>query len=241
MLKKVVFVSLMLFTLLFAQKDTNLKTYTKLGYISTQGNTKTENFSFDTKWEKRFGKHGFTWLFDAEYGKAEDASGKYTANKNKYFTELGYNYSFTDHLSCDYLVGYKHDKFSAYEYQFYTGPGAKYQAVKTKTHKLFISANILFSRDKHFDTSKTDNYSSLQAKGEYTWQITKNLKFEETASYRSDLGNIDNYFVYSDSELSSKISDILFAGIGYKIDYANLSGDKKHTDKTFLITLAIDY
>ena len=225
-------------------QDTSLKTHTKLGYIATQGNTRTESFALDTNWKKEFGKNKITWMFDAQYGKAEDAAGNYTTNKNKFFTELGYDYSFTKRFAFNYLAGYKHDKFSTYTYQFYTGPGAKYKAIKTKAHDLSLEGNILYSRDKYIETIKngdTSNYASFQAKGVYSWQILENLKFNETASYRADLEDVNNYFVYSDSELSSKISDIFSAGLGYKIDYVNHSGDKKHTDKTLLATLSIDY
>ncbi len=221
-------------------QDTSLKTHTKLGYISTEGNTRTESFALDTKWKKEWGKNKVTWMFDAQYGKAED-NGNYTTNKNKFFTELGYDYSFTKSFAFNYLAGYKHDKFSSYTYQFYTGPGAKYKAIKTKAHDLSLEGNLLYSHDEYIDTGKTTDYASFQAKGVYSWQILDNLKFDQTASYRVDVEDVDTYFVYSDSELSSKISDIFSAGLGYKIDYVNKPGDKKHTDRTLLATLSIDY
>lgn len=221
-------------------QDTSLKTHTKLGYISTAGNTRTESFALDTNWKKEWGKNKVTWMFDAQYGKAED-NGNYTTNKNKFFTELGYDYSFTKSFAFNYLAGYKHDKFSSYTYQFYTGPGAKYKVIKTKAHDLSLEGNLLYSHDEYIDNGDTTDYASFQAKGVYSWQILDNLKFEETASYRVDVEDVDTYFVYSDSEFSSKISDIFSAGLGYKIDYVNKPGDKKHTDRTLLATLSIDY
>lgn len=245
MLRRVAFVSLALSSLLFAAdgaKDASLKTHTQLGYISTQGNTRTESFAFATKWNKAWDKHALNWMFDAQYGKAEDSSGVYATNKNKFFTELGYDYSFSDALAFNYLAGYKHDKFSNFTYQFYTGPGAKYKAIKTDAHNLSLEASILYSLDKFIEPPyDTNDYASFQAKGVYTWQITKTLKFDQTASYRVDLSDSDNYFVYSDSALSAKISDIFSAGLGYKVDYVNLPGDKEHTDRTLLATLSIDY
>ena len=244
-MKKVALISVMLASVVIAQDDakpdTTLKTHTQLGYISTQGNTRTESFALSTKWNKSFEKHALTWTFDAQYGKAEDANNNYVTNKNKFFTELGYDYSFTDRFAFNYLAGYKHDKFSSYTYQFYTGPGAKYKAIKTDAHDLSLEGSILYSRDEFIATNDTANYASFQAKGVYSWQITKTLKFDQTASYRVDVEDVDNYFVYSDSALSSKISDIFSAGLGYKIDYVNQPGAKKHTDSTFLATLSVDY
>ena len=221
-------------------QDTSLKTHTQLGYISTTGNTRTESFSVSTKWNKEFGKHKLIWTFDAQYGKADDG-GVYTTNKNKFFTELGYDYGLTKRFSLNYLTGYKHDKFSSYTYQFYTGPGAKYKAFETDTQKLSLEGNLLYSQDEYIDNGERNDYASFQAKGVYSWQIFDNLKFDESLSYRVELEDFDNYFVYSDSELSSKISDMFAAGVGYKLDYVNQPGDKEHTDKTFLVTLSVDY
>lgn len=186
--------------------------------------------------------------FDAQYGKAEEEDGSYITNLSKYFAELEYDYSVTKKFMFDYLTGYKDDKFSTYDYQFYTGPGGKYQAIDTKKHNFSLEGNLLYSYDKYNQEDgviledDVNDYASLQAKGVYSWQILDNLKFEESASYRVDLENGDNYFIYSDTELSSKISDIFAAGIGYKIDYVNKPGEnKEHTDRTFLVTLSIDY
>lgn len=221
-------------------QDTSLKTHTQFGYISTIGNTRTENFTLSTKWKKEFAKHKVSWILDAQYGKADDNE-IYTTNKNKFFTELAYDYSLQERFTLNYLTGYKHDKFSNYTYQFYTGPGMKYKLFATAVHKLSMEGNILYSKDQYIESDKKTEYLSFQAKGVYSWQIFENLKFDESVSYRVELKETDNYFIYSDSELSSKISDIFSAGVGYKVDYVNKPGDKERTDRTFLVTLSVDY
>ncbi len=217
-------------------QDTSLKTHTELGYIATHGNTKTETFLFDTKWKKEWDKNVVTWTFDAQYATNDNEE-----IKNKYMTELDYGYKFTKRFSLNYLIGYKDDKFSAYDYQFYTGPGAKYKVVKTKAHDLSLEGNILYSLDQPYGDVPSNEYASFQAKGVYSWQITKTLKFEEEASYRVDLGYGQNYFVYSATKISSKFSDIFSGGLGYKVDYVNQPGDKKRTDTTLTANLIMDY
>ncbi|SFV52606.1 hypothetical protein MNB_SM-7-1280 [hydrothermal vent metagenome] len=241
-MKKIAFVSLALSSLLLAQEGgTDLTTHTQLGYIATKGNTHTESFSFDTNWKKEFGKNAIAWQFSAQYGKAEDTTGEYTTNKNKFFTELDYDYSLSSRFAVSYLAGYKHDKFSSYRYQFYTGPGAKYKAIKTTAHDLSVEGSVLYSRDEFIADNSTNDYTSLQAKAIYNYQMTESLKFSQVLSYRVDVEDVDTYFIYSDSSLLAKISDTLSAGFGYKVDYVNQPGDKDHTDQTLLATLSIDY
>ncbi|SFV58709.1 hypothetical protein MNB_SM-5-19 [hydrothermal vent metagenome] len=244
-------------------KITPLKTHTEFGYIETGGNTKTKTFNLDATAKKAWGKHEGKINFDGQY--AEDTDKEI---KNKYLLELNYNYAFTDRFAFDYLVGYKVDKFSSYDYQFYTGPGAQYKAIVTDVHKLTLSGNILYSIDQetdinYADTAKTivipypnpentpvlavtygqkNDYAAYQFKGVYDYQITKTLKFNQELSIRGEISDLQNYFGYSKSSLNSKISDIFSAGISYKADYVNQPAvDKKRTDTTLTMNLIIDY
>ncbi|MCF6309266.1 MAG: DUF481 domain-containing protein [Sulfurimonas sp.] len=227
-----------------AKKDSaqsEFVTHTELGYISTSGNTNTDTFNLDTKVKKNWGPHVFTFSLLKQYGTENEIE-----TKNKLLTELEYDYDFTDRLSFGYLVGYKDDKFSGYDYQFYTGPGVKYKAVKTDKHLLSLEGNILYAIDAIEDTAlkngNTKSYASYRTKVVYDWQILDNLKFNQELSYRSEFSNTKNYFIYSKTLLSSKISDIFSAGISQQIDYMNQPADgKTGTDRTFTFNLIADY
>ena len=220
------------------EKDKNaFITHAELGYISTDGNTKTQTFNTDAYIKKHWDKHVFKWSFDAQYATDRDVE-----SKNKYFTELTYDYKFTKHFAFNYLVGYKRDRFSAYDYQFYTGPGAKYTALDTNIYTLSMEGNVLYSRDQDINTTiDAKDYTSARAKGVFIWQMFENLKFYQELTYRVDTEDIDAYFVFSKSELSSKFSDIFSGVVSYKVDYVNQPGDKKRTDTTFTLGLIIDY
>jgi putative salt-induced outer membrane protein len=215
---------------------TPLVTHTELGYIETNGNTSTKTFNLDTNAKKSWGKHQGKIALDGQY--SEDSG---TETKNKYIIELNYNYAFTDRLAFNYLAGYKADKFSSYDYQFYTGPGLEYKAIITEQHKLTLSGNILYAQDKSIDNS-TNDYAAYRLKGVYDYQITKTLKFGQELSVRGQVDDMQNYFGYSKTSLSSKISDIFSAGVSYKADYVNqpIAG-KDHTDTTLTLNLIMDY
>jgi putative salt-induced outer membrane protein len=249
------------FKVVVAPKE-ELKTHTELGYIGTTGNTNTSTFNLESKLERNWGKHEGALAFDGQY-----ADDKGVESKNKFFVELEYDYAFTDRFAFGYLVGYKQDKFSAFDYQAYTGPGAKYKVIVSPKHNLSLEGNILYSVDEYSsveyaDTAKTtvipypnaantpilatdpsfsNDYTAYRAKGVYTWQMFSNLKFNQELSYRGSFENANRYFVYSKSALTSKLSDIFSAGISYKVDYVNEAGDSKNTDTTLTANLIVDY
>ena len=242
-MKKIILSAIVASSLVMAAdstKESALVTHTELGYIQTDGNTETKTFNLESKATKNWQKHVFAFMIDAQY--AKDSG---TATKNKFLTELTYDYEFTDRLAFTYLLGYKSDKFSSFDYQAYTGPGAKYKAIVSKNHNLGFEANILYSMDEISSIppvpAESDRYASYRAKGVYGWQILENLKFDQEVSYRGSFEDADKYFVFSKSALSSKISDMFSAGLSYKVDYVNEAGDKDNTDTTLTLNLIMDY
>ncbi|MBN2816307.1 MAG: DUF481 domain-containing protein [Campylobacterales bacterium] len=242
-------------------QDTRLITHTELGYIETSGNTNTQTFNLDAQAKKSWGNHSGQIIFDGQY-----ATQNQIETKNKFLTELSYDYSFSKHFAFNYLVGYKKDRFSGFDYQFYTGPGAKYKALKTTNHELSFDGNILYSLDSYesvnLDASGNiiaypnpnniptvsshpaydDQYASYRVKGVYNWQILSNLKFDQELTFRGSFEKSENYFAYSKSSLTTKFSDILSGGLSYKVDYINLPAEgKEPTDTTFTANLIIDY
>jgi putative salt-induced outer membrane protein len=222
-------------------QNTELMTHLQLGYINTSGNTQTETFSLDGTMKKEWGVNNLALTVDAQYGQADNIE-----TKNKYFLELEYGYKFTSKFSLTYVVGFKNDKFSSYNYQSYTGPGVKYEAYKSSTQLLNVDASVLLSKDEQRTDLATPNfdetYSSYKAKATYELKIMDNLKFNQELSYRASFEESDNYFVFSDSSLSSKISDIFSAGIAYKIDYTNfVPSSIERTDKTLTAFVSVDY
>ena len=224
-------------------------TNVKIGYIETDGNTETQTFSLDANVKKSFGKNNLSLILSGQYGSdtTTDATTNITTKKdtnNKYFVEGEYGYSFLKALSLTYVAGYKNDKFSSYDYQFYTGPGLKYLALKNDSNELNLEASVLYSNDKlqKSDPKFEETYGAYRAKLNYALDILENLKFEQEASYRASFDDADNYFVFAQSTLSSKISDIFSAGIAYKVDYSNLvASGLERTDTTLEAFLSIDY
>jgi len=240
-MKKIILSSLVAATLITTAnaEDTALISHAELGYQSTSGNTQTDTFTFDGNVKKAWDVHSISAKADAQYAKDED-----TVIKNKFSAELKYNYAFTNSILFDYTLGYKKDKFSAFNYQAYTGPGLKYIAINNKEHTLDFTGSILYSMDDYDGaiTAETEEYSSFKAELNYGWKITETLKFTQDLSYRSSFEDSDVNFAYSKTAIITKISDMFSAGLSYKIDYVNeVPTGIDNSDKTLAINLILDY
>ena len=225
--------------------DTPFKTHTELGYMQTQGNTDTQAFSLDFVGKKGWGQNNLKLSVIGQYAQENSVE-----SKNKLITELTYDYDITDRIAFDYLAGFRADRFSGFDSQFYTGPGAKYKVLVDPKQQWNVSGNILYARDtlSAVDTvtppvpSYTNNYTAYTAKTDYTWQIVENLLFAQELSYRSAFNDTNNYFFYSKSGVASKINSMYSMGASYTVDYKNAPpAGKQNSDKTFIVSLNIDY
>lgn len=230
----------------------------ELGYILNSGNSDSEAFNVDTKIKNSFDNHSLELSLLYQYGEQDGIE-----SRNRFLSELLYEYALSERFSLNYLLGYKDDKFSGFNYQFYTGPGAKYKVIKTTTQELSFDGNILYAYDDIQDTytlaglpvsypypagsisqndGYTNSYAAYRAQLLYSVQIKENAKFNQTLSYRSEFSDADNYFVYSKSSLSLKISDIFSAGVNYYVDYINKPAfGKTSTDRVLSFSLIADY
>jgi len=262
-MKKVLGLSLLVWATFGLAEETGFTTHTELGYVSTSGNTDTTSGSLDFVGKKKWDKHSVQLDLDYLYSEQDGIE-----NNNKLISELNYDYQFADDFAFNYLVGYKDNKFSGFDYQFYTGPGIKYDAIKNEVHTLALKGNIVYSvdegTDKYYDATgaeikypyvdpskdsattivagETNKYSSYLLEGAYAWNITKSFKFIQDLSYRGSFESSDTYFVHSKTGVSSKINSMFSMGLNYKIDYTNLPpAGNVRTDKTFTASLIIDY
>ena len=232
-MKKIILSSLVLTALLQAG-PLGLVTHTEFGYIQNNGNTEDQTMTLDAKLVKKWDKHISTTAITGQYGtKAE------IIIKNKWTFDTQYDYKFIDAFTFNYILGYKKDKFVSLEYQAYTGLGAKYIAFSSEKQNLNLSANILYSIDAKTDVD--DKYIGYRTALDYSLQILENLKLKQELTYRNSFKDSQNYFLYSKTGFSSKISDIFSAGISYSYDYINLPGTDKDFDSVLTATLSIDY
>ena len=216
----------------------DIMTTVRIGYINVTGNSETETFTLYAEAKKAWDKHSVSLVVDSQYGSTNDVT-----SVNKFFTEGNYGYSFIPSLAVTGVIGYKNDKFSSFNYQSYIGPGLKWATYKSKTQNLSLEGSVLYANDKFRTTlpDSEESYGAYRAKLLYALNIVENLKFDQELSYKASFSNADNYFAYSRSALTSKLSDIFSAGVSYKVDYTNITQTISQHDNTLEAFLSIDY
>jgi putative salt-induced outer membrane protein len=217
-------------------EETPIITHSEFSYINTKGNTNTTSLAFEGSAKKQWETHIFR--LNANIYKSTD-NGK--TSKNKWLSEFNYDYQICPRISINYLMGYKEDRFSGFEYQFYTGPGMGVKAIDATDHKLNLQTNLLYGEDKP-ENLPGDDYVSTKLGVDYRWQIFDNLKFIQEATYRINLEETEQNFFYSKTAIENKINSTLSMGVSYKIDYVNSPPPPSvKTDRMFLVSLIIDY
>lgn len=234
MIKKGIIISL--YSVLLTAEETPIITHSEFSYINTKGNTDTTSLAFEGSAKKQWDAHIFR--LHADMYKSTDSG---TTSKDKWSSEFNYDYQICPRTSINYLVGYKEDRFSGFNYQLYTGPGMVAKVLDSTKHKLDLQANILYGEDKPENLS-TNSYFSSKVGVIYHWQIQENLKFIQEATYRMNLEVSEQNFFYSKTAIETKINSTLSMGISYKVDYVNTPPPPSvNTDQTFLASLIIDY
>lgn len=217
-------------------EEARYKTKTVISYSNTKGNTETSQFGLALHGERKRKKNTITLDLSAL-----QSSSNGIENNNKWLALLQYDRALSEELYFNYLISYGEDRFSGFDYQFNTGPGLGYKVLQSDTQKLNLRGNVLYSKDSIAGGGSNEYVSGL-AGLEYVWQILDNLSFREDATYKSQVDDADNYFVYSKTAINSKINGNFSLGLSYQIDYKNIPAEtKERTDRVLLASLIIDY
>ncbi|MGA1870635.1 MAG: DUF481 domain-containing protein [bacterium] len=96
----------------------------------------------------------------------------------------------------------------------------------------------------HLITSIIKSFTSLScAASGIIWKILEDLTFKEIADYSFSFEDMDKYFINSETAMEMQMNNYISFGISYLIAYQNTppSSEVKPADRTFLVSLIIDY
>lgn len=230
MIQKGLFSSLFLGAALLGH-ESPLITQSKILYIDAKRSTDIPLITFEGTAKKQWDEHALG--INVNLCKSTDSE---KMSKEKWSSELSYNYQIGSRTCINYLVGYKEDRFIGLDYQLYSKPEIGVKAIDSAEHQLDFKANLLYGENKS-ENGPTNSYSSSKVGAIYRWQVKENLKFTQESFYRINLENTQYNNFNSKIAVEKKISPILSLGISYKIDYMNIPLSPSTTDRTFLVSL----
>jgi len=249
-----VLIAIGLLTLLSAADEKKPAVHVELSYANTGGNTESQDVAGNLKFNIPFYQNDIRFEGNVLYSNNDnfDENGSYentVTTKNRWDSELNYDYNFNETIAFNYLAGAKGDKFSTFVYQAYTGPGAIWTTFKNDSHDLKFQGNVLWAWDENREAYRDDSnetlhsYAAYQASMDYIFQITENTKFIQYLMYRSEFEDTTNYFGKSKTALEAKMSDLFSLGVSYTVDYTNNKADNvpSYTDSVFLASLIADF
>lgn len=230
MIRKGIFPFLFLGTVLLAQESA-LLTQSKVSYINPKKNTDISLVAFDGAIKKQWDEHGLN--INVNLCKSTDTD---KMSKDKWTSELSYNYRIGSRMCFNYLVGYKEDRFLGVDYQLYSRPEIEVKAINYGVHKLDIKAYVLYGENK-LEMLQSDSFSSSKVGATYRWQATDNLNFTQESFYRVNLENTEYNYFNSKITMETKLTPLLSMGINYKVDYMNVPLSPSRTDRTLFVSL----
>lgn len=211
----------------------------ELSYVSTSGNTDSQTLAGKLTVEKEVSANRYFFSGNVLF---EENNAVETSNR--VFLEGRFERVLSGRLFVLLSTGYIMDKFSGYKYRLYGGPGAGYDLLDTKKHKLQSLLSFVYSYDEFsVGDAESDNYITGKATGKYQYIVQKNFKLKETVNYFVSLEKTKKYFFDSETAVEIKINKLLSLGISYLVKYQNLlpSAKVKRTDTTFLTTLIFEF
>lgn len=212
-------------------QETSFFTQSKVSYINPKKSTDSPVVAFDGAIKKQWEEHGLN--INVNLCKSTDTE---KMSKEKWTSELSYNYQVGSRMCINYAVGYKEDRFIGLDYQLYSRPEVEVKAINYGTHKLDLKANVLYGENKR-ETLQSNSFSSSKVGAIYRWQPKDNLKFTQESFYRVNLENTQYSYFNSKIAMETKLTPALSMGFQYKIDYMTIPLSPSRTDRTFLVSL----
>lgn len=202
--------------------------------INTKGYCETVVLAFDQKVATVIDNHVVNLRADA-YRSVKSG----TMSKDKWSVELNYDYKLNGTYSLNSVTKYKEDRLSGFDYQFFMKPGIGVKVIDREKYKFDVQADLLYGQDKPALLPIKDSLSS-KVGAVYQWQIEDNLRLIEESTFRFNLEERQNYFIYTKVGIENRVNRHLSMGMNYKINFLNMFPSLS-SDRTFLVSLIIAY
>lgn len=159
--------------------------------------------------------------FDSENVCSLSGSGSYAVvdesmHKNRWTSEVNYDYRPGEDYFINYKVGYDQGFFGREYQKWYHGPTFGMRMDTPGDSQLEMRGSVLVDKDCS-NVASSDAYVLSKIGAVYSWYGRENIKFIQEEIYRVRLNEPNDYTYYSKSGIESRFSSRFSMGINYKI------------------------
>ena len=206
----------------------------ELGFVSTDGNSKTKTVNAKLDIKKSWSDWADNFKLGALNSKQEGirSAEKYTA-----FNKLQYSFNEHDYVFWD--VDYQKDRFSGFEYQAGSTFGYGRQLIKNDNHDWDVEIGPGY-RVSELESGDKQEDAVVKAATHYEWKISETAKFNQLLSHEE---GDDNSITLSESGLTTQINGKLAMKVSYKVKYQDkvpLGFERTDTETAVTLVYTID-
>lgn len=205
---------------------------TELGFVTTTGNTQTENLAVKNTYKYNWTKTRFQ--FDASMLRAEqtDRSASNvggdlvieettTTNAEAYRLGTKLSHDLTTRLFTYGTASWERDRFAGIESRYVLGAGLGYQAIDTDTTKLAFEAGLDYTDEQTVDTNDGDSFAGMRAALDYEWKFSETARLEQDLEILENLEETSDYRVNSVTSVTAALTSKLALKTSYTIKFDN--------------------
>jgi putative salt-induced outer membrane protein YdiY len=210
----------------------------ELGFIQTSGNSDTQSFNGKFNLVRELDPTVTSFKLEALTSEEEG-----TSSKERYLSELKYDYSLGEFSYVTSILLYEDDRFNGYQYQSTLAVGYGYRVWHGEQGELDLEVGPGYRRNalevSNEYGSKIEEETIGRASLNLLIKISDNAEFTETLTVEGG----DSKVVYkSDMGIQSTLIGQLAMKINYQVKHTtNVPEDKKKTDSLVGVTLVYSF
>ena len=214
----------------------------ELGWVSTSGNSESDNLTFKAKGSKGYGKVTHNGVFEA-LNSSNTSNGEKNRSAERYLLSYKVDYKLTEKGYAFGNINYENDRFSGYDQRVSELVGYGHQFHDNETLKTSAEISVgarqsdLTFADEEGNTS--ENEAVVKVLGNLAWTVTDTTQFTEELSVEA---GEESTISKSVSGLKVNINSTLAMKLTYTIKHtSDVPAGTRNTDSERVVTLVYSF
>ncbi|MDP0499852.1 MAG: DUF481 domain-containing protein [Verrucomicrobiota bacterium JB022] len=175
------------------------------------------------------------------YDQSKTQEGVTSTTEDKFETYFRYRHDISDRLFFQSRTDYKTDAVSAIDYEVQENLGVGYRWLDSERWKASITPSVGYQLRK-YTVQEDDDQAIATLFQDLEYQISSRLKFKESATYKANLQNMEDYSLDFIAELENRLAAYLNLKLRYEWHFDQaIDGRIEKDQKIFNVTMGADF